>query len=347
MGLGAAGVLDWQTAIAFAIGADLGTTVTSWIASLNLSKNAKRTAYAHIGFNLIGVTVVLILFFPAIAVLKWVMDFFGGDPGVPVVVDGNETFPLVPVAVGVFSIFFNIFNVLILFPFVNRFERILSRIGHTDDEDVEDFSVPRYLDRKAAGTFDLAVPAMQREVVRTEQAGTLFLDIARQKPKAPKDPSEHYQAVDGLAREIRAYAAAQFREDLSRDQLDLLASMIEEVDFTGSLNESLYQIARRVKREDLGEAARTLLDGALMRLDGKLATIVTVGTDSDEPDGRRRDLADIRWDVIDSTSVPAAEKGAVLALLGSFERAEGLVDRIQAERASVDRSIAALVGSAA
>jgi phosphate:Na+ symporter len=45
MGLGAAGILDWQTAVAFSLGADLGTTVTSWLASLNLSKNAKRAAY--------------------------------------------------------------------------------------------------------------------------------------------------------------------------------------------------------------------------------------------------------------------------------------------------------------
>ena len=55
MGLGAAGVLDWQTAVAFSLGADLGTTITSWMASLNLSKNAKRAAYAHISFNIIGV----------------------------------------------------------------------------------------------------------------------------------------------------------------------------------------------------------------------------------------------------------------------------------------------------
>jgi phosphate:Na+ symporter len=93
MGLGAAGVLEWKTAIAFAIGADLGTTITSWIASLNLSKNAKRTAYAHIGFNFIGVCVVLALFYPAIAVLEWVMGFFGGDPANPVIVDGEPTFP--------------------------------------------------------------------------------------------------------------------------------------------------------------------------------------------------------------------------------------------------------------
>ena len=55
MGLGAAGVLDWRTAVAFSLGADLGTTITSWMASLNLSKNAKRAAYAHIAFNIIGV----------------------------------------------------------------------------------------------------------------------------------------------------------------------------------------------------------------------------------------------------------------------------------------------------
>ena len=62
MGLGASGVLEWQTALAFSLGADLGTTITSFIASLNLSKNAKRAAYAHISFNFIGVAVMLPLF---------------------------------------------------------------------------------------------------------------------------------------------------------------------------------------------------------------------------------------------------------------------------------------------
>ena len=65
MGLGSAGILDWQTAVAFSLGADLGTTITSWMASLNLSKNAKRAAYAHISFNVIGVAVTILLFFVA------------------------------------------------------------------------------------------------------------------------------------------------------------------------------------------------------------------------------------------------------------------------------------------
>ncbi len=351
MGLGAAGVLPWQTCIAFAIGADLGTTITSWIASLNLSKNAKRTAYAHIAFNVIGVCVVLALFFPAIQVLTWVMGFFGGDPAVPVVVDGQETFPLVPVAVGLFSIFFNIFNVLILFPFVNTFERVLSRIGHSD-EDIEDYSMPKYLDRKAINDFNRAVPAMRQEVARALRAGEVFLDIARDKKGSPKKPAAHYAAVDALSREIREYSAQLFQADLSREQMDLVASMIEEADFTGSLGESLHQIARRVQREQFSPVGQAILDEGLSHLEQKLSALTADTFTSDdalmgEPAALgHAEFEAMRWRVIDATDIPATEKGALLALLGSMERAESLIDRIQQERLSVDRSQAVVLAAA-
>jgi phosphate:Na+ symporter len=357
MGLGAAGVLDWQTAIAFAIGADLGTTITSWIASLNLSKNAKRTAYAHIAFNFIGVCVVLALFFPAIQVLTWVMGFFGGDPGVPVVVDGQETFPLVPVAVGLFSIFFNVFNVLLLFPFVNVFERVLSRIGHTTEEDLEDYSVPKYLDRKALDDFHRAVPAMRQEVARALGAGQVFLDIARDKKGAPKKPAALHEALDGLSREIRGYSAQLFKEDLSREQMDLVASMIEEADFAGSLSGSLHQIARRVRREQFSPAGQTILDEGLGHLEQKLSALTAdedPGTDAlmGEPAALGQaalghaEFEAMRWRVIDAGDIPATEKGALLALLGSMERAEGLIDRIHQERLSVDNAQALVLAAA-
>jgi phosphate:Na+ symporter len=340
MGLGASGVLPWQAAIAFAIGADLGTTITSWMASLNLSKNAKRAAYAHISFNFIGVVVVLLLFFPAIELLKYVMNWFGGDPGLAVVVDGKETFPLVPVAVGLFSTVFNIFNVMLLFPFISTFEKYLSRIGHSSEEDVEDFSVPRYLNRKLVNDFVAAVPAVQQETQRQLAAAALFLDIARNKPGVPKDPGEHHLATDILSRDIRSYSAALFREDMPREQLDLVASLIEEVDFTGSLTESLYQIARRVKREEFSATSSTLIEDALQRLDAGLTPLLVGGAQPRLPAGHMitAPIEKLRWRILDSqANVPAREKGALLALLGSIERAENIVTRIAEERASVDR----------
>jgi phosphate:Na+ symporter len=54
----------------------------------------------------------------------------------------------------------------------------------------------------------------------------------------------------------------------------------------------------------------------------------------------------MRWRVIDAGDIPATEKGALLALLGSMERAEGLIDRIQQERLSVDNAQALVLAAA-
>lgn len=342
MGLGAAGVLTWETAIAFAVGADLGTTVTSWIASLNLSKNAKRAAYAHISFNFIGVTVMLALFFPAMWAMKMALAAWGIDPGAAVLVDGQETFPGVPIAVGAFSIVFNIFNLMIMFPFIGTLERVLSRVGHSTEDEIEDYSIPRFLDKKLVADFNAALPGVQKEAERHLQAGALFLDIARNKPGAPKDPDEHRAATDVLSREIRAFQAQLFQDGLSRDQLDLVASLVEEVDFTSALSESLYQIARRVKREPFSDAARVVLGQGLERLDQSLNRILIDQVPQPRlPAGHSLvpEFEELRWQALQNRDVAAGEKGALLALLGSVERAEGLIERIVTERASVDRSM--------
>ncbi|MGQ0564919.1 MAG: Na/Pi cotransporter family protein [Gemmobacter sp.] len=341
MGLGASGILSWETAIAFAVGADLGTTITSWMASLNLSRNAKRAAYAHISFNFIGVSVVLALFFPAIWALKTVLAAWGIDPGAAVMVDGQETFPGVPIAVGAFSIVFNIFNLIILFPFVSTFERFLSRVGHSTADDIEDYSIPRFLDRKLVADFNAALPAVSQEAARHLRAGAVFLDIARAKPGAPRDPGEHRAATDVLSREIRAFQAQLFQDGLSRDQLDLVASLIEEVDFTSALSEQLYQIARRVKREPFSTAARSVLGLGLEKLDQSMTRVLfDPAMQPRMPAGHSvvPGFEELRWQALQNREVAAGEKGALLALLGSIERAEGLIERILAERASVDRS---------
>src|SRR5262245_23010856 len=217
MGLGAAGILDWQTAVAFSLGADLGTTITSWMASLNLSKNAKRAAYAHISFNFIGVAVMLPLFYLSMQLLVWVMGWFGGDPGVAVVINGKETFPLVPVAVGLYSTAFNIFNTALMFPFINVFYAVLSKIGHSSIEDREDYSLPRYLKPGAQKDLATGLAAVQQESSRYLQGAGQFLAIARGEENAPDDVAEHYNQLDVLSREIRNYTAAMLQPNMPAD----------------------------------------------------------------------------------------------------------------------------------
>jgi phosphate:Na+ symporter len=341
MGLGSAGILDWQTAVAFSLGADLGTTITSWMASWNLSKNAKRAAYAHISFNFIGVGIMLPLFFLSMELLKYAMQWFGGDPGVPVLVNGKETFPLVPVAVGLYSTAFNIFNTLLLFPFVSVFERVLANVGRTEAEAIEDFSVPKYLSAEAAGDLARAATAVQQETDRHLRAGALFLDIARGVASAPADPGQHYAATDILSRDIRAYSAALFKDDMPYEQQDLVASLIEEADFTAALAESLHQVARRVKRENFGAEAKEIVGASLDKLDLSLRAILPDdGVPSPRmPAGHVPAVDDLRAMVLNfGPKITVAERGAILALLGSVERAELLISRIDSERKSVNRA---------
>jgi phosphate:Na+ symporter len=350
MGLGAAGVLAWDTAVAFSLGADLGTTITSWIASLNLSKNAKRAAYAHISFNIIGVAVMLPLFFPTMDLLTWAMGFFGGDPSVPVMRDGKETFPLVPVAVGLYSTSFNIFNTLLLFPFVGVFERVLSRVGHTTAEDVEDYTMSRFLDRSKADDLVTGVPLVQRELIRYVEGAHLFLAIVKKDKSAPNDAGDHQGAIDILSRDIRRYTAAMFKPNMPPAEADLLASLIEEEDFTASLGETLFQFVRRVERRTFSSIGRELVDAMLEQVEQAMHAVLPHRSGSDviapSAEERAQFLLTTRERCLRlGADLPWEERGAILELLGTAERAFFLIDRIDAERRSVPRTVMAAAES--
>ena len=55
----------------------------------------------------------------------------------------------------------------------------------------------------------------------------------------PGAARDHQDALDVLSRDIRRYTAAMFKPDMPHAQADLLASLIEEEDFTASLGETL------------------------------------------------------------------------------------------------------------
>ncbi len=346
MGLGSSGFLDWLSAVAFSLGADLGTTVTSWIASLNLTRNAKRAAYAHISFNLIGVVAVLPIFVPSLEVLRFTMQWFGGDPAVPTLVNGKETFPLVPVAVGLYSTGFNIFNTLLLFPFIDLMHRLLSRVGHTNVEDKEDYSRPKYLDEALLGDIKRGVAAVQQELARHLEGTVRFLDIARGNPDVPESEA-HAVAMDVLNRDIRQYTSRLFELNLPSEKTDLIASLIKEQDWAAHVGTTLHQIARRVERLEFSSAGRKLVNETVDEIVDAFGVLAashggTVSPEEATDVVRRRlpALVALRERCLHiGPTLPWSERGAILTLLGSAERAFHGIERIASERYSLTRAI--------
>jgi phosphate:Na+ symporter len=323
------------------------------MASLNLSRSAKRAAYAHISFNVIGVAIMMPLFFISLDLLLVAMQFFGGDPSIAVVEDGKESFPLVPVAVGLYSIGFNIFNALLLFPFIDVFEKVLLKIGHTAIDDEEDYSVPRFLKPAATADFVTGVAAIQQEMVRYTDAARRFLISARQQAGGTANPDELYVRLDALNRSIRRYTSSMLEKpQLSMAQTDLLASLIEEEDFTASLADSLYQMTRRVLRQKYTGNAQVLVTEVLDCVDQAMQETLcnrgalTAANMQQLREAQARILLNWRARTLDNKAdIGWEERGSLLALYGSAERAFFLVDRLHIERQSVSRDTARFAAS--
>lgn len=62
MGLAFTGAIDYPTAGALVLGENIGTTITAFLASLGAGTNARRAAYAHCLFNIIGVCWITFMF---------------------------------------------------------------------------------------------------------------------------------------------------------------------------------------------------------------------------------------------------------------------------------------------
>ncbi len=60
--LSATGAVSYAAAIPIIMGQNIGTTVTAMLSSVGTTKNAKRAAYVHLLFNVIGTIIGLILF---------------------------------------------------------------------------------------------------------------------------------------------------------------------------------------------------------------------------------------------------------------------------------------------
>lgn len=104
-------------AIAIVLGDNIGTTVTSVMASIGGSASAKRAALIHVMFNTIGTVVFFILIRPYTAVITWL----GGVIGLADI--GTNKFMISLSHIG-----FNLINVFILYFFIKQMVWLVTKM---------------------------------------------------------------------------------------------------------------------------------------------------------------------------------------------------------------------------
>ncbi len=127
----AAGQIEYENALALAIGANVGTTITAVLGSLSSNIAGKRLAGAHLIFNVITGIVALAFIYPLSNLVNYLSNAFG-------ISATDFTLKL-----ALFHTIFNIIGVLIMIPFIKKLESILLRFFKEKiDKDIDE---PKYL----------------------------------------------------------------------------------------------------------------------------------------------------------------------------------------------------------
>jgi phosphate:Na+ symporter len=157
----AAGQITYENALALAIGANIGTTITAIIGALSANYQGKRLAMAHFIFNMTTAAVALVFIVPLRDMVDWVSAAVGIAP---------DDYAL---KLAVFHTIFNVLGVALMLPFMNRL------IGFLETHIVEpepDVSRPRYLNVAVDAFPETLESALRKEVMHLyENAAELIL----------------------------------------------------------------------------------------------------------------------------------------------------------------------------
>ncbi|WP_413719174.1 Na/Pi cotransporter family protein [Silicimonas sp. MF1-12-2] len=172
----ASGQISYENALALAIGANIGTTITAVIGSLSANFQGKRLALAHTIFNVVTAGVALVFIAPLRDAVDWISALVGIAP---------TDFAM---KLAVFHTVFNVLGVALMLPLLKR---LIAFLEGRIVEPLPDVSRPHFLN-EAVDEFPQTMEiALRKEVLHLyENAAELIfhgLNLHRQQIFATDD----------------------------------------------------------------------------------------------------------------------------------------------------------------
>ncbi len=152
----AQGWIPFELAAAMVLGENIGTTITANLAAIIANYQAKRTARAHLVFNLMGVVWMLILFYPFLNLINGLTTYLGsGSPYVSAAA--------IPVAISLFHTVFNVTNTFLLVWFINPISKLVEKVVPFKPEPEKTADEPKFLTKKGLNYPETAIATLIKE----------------------------------------------------------------------------------------------------------------------------------------------------------------------------------------
>lgn len=212
--LSSTGAITFGSAIPIIMGQNIGTCVTAMISSVGANKNAKRAAFVHLYFNIIGTVVLLTLFYILNAVIGFAFI--------------NESIDELGIAIVHTS--FNILCTALLFPFTGFLEK-LATMTIKDGKKKEEYAM---LDERLLNTPAIAIERC-KEVTKSMGELTkkgLFLSfelITKFDEKAAAKVREDENKADEYEDKLGTYLVKLSAESMTRKDSIRAAELLKMI----------------------------------------------------------------------------------------------------------------------
>ena len=268
----------FEQAAALAMGQNIGTTITAFMASLTANTQAKRAALAHMFFNVFGVLVVLIMFYPFCDAVTWIVTnvLHAGD---------NDLFRL-----SAFHTAFNIFNTLLLIGFVKQIEAFVCKVlPMPENQDAENRLL--FISGGLLSTAELSILQANKEIVVFGERCRRMLSFVPEALECKKEEDfeneykklVHYEQItDNMEDEIGKYLGLVSEGRLSGESKNAIACMLREIGELESIGDSIYHLGRTISRlreygeETFNEEQNTYINKTLKIVDESLVAMINV-----------------------------------------------------------------------
>lgn len=268
------GWIELDVGIALVMGENIGTTVTANIAATMAGIAGKRAAMAHLVFNVIGVTLSLILFRPILSVVQTVIPSDG------------------PMALSLFHTMFNVMNVGVQSWFIPQIVWIVTRMvpeKRTNDE-TDDHRLT-YISRGPVGTAELNLQSAKKELqLFSKQVLRMYALLpelrtvrnSKEMDAAVERIARYERLTDRMDMEITKFLTAVGSGGVSAHGSERISAMLRVSDNLESIGDSIYQISltRKNKYSDAVHFSDSqnaslatmsaLVENALLVMDGNL-----------------------------------------------------------------------------
>ena len=249
MVLCATGAITIFQGIALVMGENIGTTVTANLAAMSANTQARRTAMAHLLFNVFGVCWVLIFFFPFV---RMVCGIVGLDPTAPEQDPTRLSF-----ALATFHTCFNVINTAVLIWFIPQIEKIVCKIIQPRKSEDEDEFRLQYIRGGLMKTPEISVLQAQKEIVlfgeRMQRMFGMVKELYGVRDeeafKSLFDRIAKYEDIsDNMENEIGKYLGQVSDAHLSDDTKETIREMLRQIGELESIGDGCYNIARIFRR---------------------------------------------------------------------------------------------------